>query len=272
MHLSVPLILLLLLGFSPAHSRSVKGTEKTGNNIVEDDFSVSAIIERANKNVGQTPGDPTIWFGDIVVADGLQNADQCTSREPGCKWLKNSDGNVYIPFIISNHYCPKEKSVIKDALKSFENSTCIRFIPRDKEEDYIHIQSLSGCFSTVGRRGGEQTLSLARRGCLYEHVIQHEVLHALGFRHEQNRRDRDEHVRIVYENIIPGKEHNFKKRNTNNLGTPYDYGSVMHYGRDAFSKNGQPTIVPIPDENVAVGHAKEMNANDILRVKKLYCG
>ncbi|KAF7655158.1 hypothetical protein LDENG_00060070 [Lucifuga dentata] len=44
----------------------------------------------------------------------------------------------------------------------------------------------------------------------------------------------------------------------------------MHYGRFAFSRNRQPTILPIPDPNVAIGRATEMSPNDILRVNRLY--
>ncbi|XP_028812730.1 high choriolytic enzyme 2-like [Denticeps clupeoides] len=68
-----------------------------------------------------------------------------------------------------------------------------------------------------------------------------------------------------------GQEHSFERIMTNNLDTSYDYNSVMHYGRDAFSRNGQPTIVPIPDVNVPVWRAEEMSANDILRNNRLYC-
>ena len=47
--------------------------------------------------------------------------------------------------------------------------------------------------------------------------------------------------------IFSGMEFNFNKygRSTiDSLGTPYDYGSVMHYDSRAFSRNGRPTIVP----------------------------
>ena len=50
------------------------------------------------------------------------------------------------------------------------------------------------------------------------------------------------------ENVQSGMEHNFNKYTTTQAGyggTVYDYGSLMHYESTAFSKNGQPTIVPL---------------------------
>lgn len=95
-------------------------------------------------------------------------------------------------------------------------------------------------------------------------------------------------------------EHNFRKIATLNQGTPYDYNSVMQYHRwdtgvtlafhnvfaglepnssvlpcspncrNAFSRNGQPTMVPIPNANVSFGNAKEMSRYDIARLNTLY--
>ncbi|XP_058486173.1 high choriolytic enzyme 1-like [Solea solea] len=246
-----------------------KSEEYSGNNVEDDDFSVSTLLEKANANLGKNLNEPLVLFGDIAVPTGFENADECTAR--GCLWPKASDGNVYVPYRISSAYSQGQQNTIVQGLRSFAQSTCIRFTPLQRGmRDFVDIQSQSGCYSFVGRRGNGQVVSLARQGCVFQSVIQHELLHALGFNHEQTRSDRDEHVRIVPQNIIRGMEFNFRKLNTRNLGTPYDYNSVMHYGRFAFSSNRQPTIVPIPDPNVAIGRANQMSRTDILRVNRLY--
>ncbi|XP_017275130.1 low choriolytic enzyme [Kryptolebias marmoratus] len=245
-----------------------KNVENSGNHIEDDDFSISTLLEKANVNLGRSLDEPLVVDGDIAVPSGLQNADPCTAR--GCLWPKSNDGNVNIPYRISNQYSQRERQIIIRGLQSFEASTCIRFRPQQNERDFVDIQSRSGCFSFVGRRGGGQVLSLRRQGCVFHQIVQHEMLHALGFNHEQTRSDRDQHVRILLQNVIPGMEHNFRVINTNNLNTPYDYNSVMHYGRFAFSRNRRPTIIPIPNPNAVIGRATEMSSNDILRVNRLY--
>lgn len=47
-------------------------------------------------------------------------------------------------------------------------------------------------------------LSLARSGCLYHGTVQHELLHALGFNHEQTRSDRDKHIKVLLQNVQSG--------------------------------------------------------------------
>uniref|UniRef100_A0A3Q3WQ89 Metalloendopeptidase n=1 Tax=Mola mola TaxID=94237 RepID=A0A3Q3WQ89_MOLML len=229
---------------------------------------VSTLIERANAHLGKHIDEPLVMFGDIAVPNGLQNADPCTAR--GCLWPKARDGKVYVPYRIANQFSQSKRNTIVRALQSFATSTCIRFTPHNSQRDYVNIQSLGGCYSYIGRRGLRQTVSLNSQGCVFEKVIQHEMLHALGFNHEQTRSDRDRHVRIQFQNVISGMEHNFRLIQTNNLGTPYDYDSVMHYGRFAFSRNGQPTIVPIPNPNVSIGRAERMSPIDIRRVNILY--
>uniref|UniRef100_A0A3B5KZN4 Metalloendopeptidase n=1 Tax=Xiphophorus couchianus TaxID=32473 RepID=A0A3B5KZN4_9TELE len=132
------------------------------------------------------------------------------------------------------------------------------------------IFKLKTCLFPAGDSDGGQKLSLQKNGCLYGSTVQHEVLHALGFNHEQVRSDRDNYVSIHYENIGEGMEHNFDKKKTNNLGTPYDFTSVMQYPNDAFSKNGKPTIVAKSDPKMKFGHAAQLSVNDIIRVNKLY--
>lgn len=59
------------------------------------------------------------------------------------------------------------------------------------------------CWSYVGRQYGGQILSIGS-GCDELSIVEHELLHALGFWHEQSRYDRDEYVTIVTGNIEAG--------------------------------------------------------------------
>ncbi|KAK5874435.1 hypothetical protein PBY51_019379 [Eleginops maclovinus] len=221
----------------------------------------SDIIERANANITTRLVD-----GDIVP-NLRRNADACTAT--GCKWPKRK-GHVKIPFIISPKYTTTERNIIIRALMSFHASTCIRFVSRGTQRNYLYFYSGSGCSSSLGRQRRRQLVSLEKNACVYTSTVQHEVLHALGFNHEQVRSDRDRYVSILYQNIKPGKEHNFMKRKTNNLGTPYDFESIMHYGKYGFSKNRQPTILAKSNPSLNFGTAGTMSKNDIARVNKLY--
>uniref|UniRef100_A0A3B3V572 Metalloendopeptidase n=1 Tax=Poecilia latipinna TaxID=48699 RepID=A0A3B3V572_9TELE len=205
-------------------------------------------------------------YGDIAPSKS-RNAVPCTAT--GCKWPKSGD-YVYIPVYISSSYTSAERNIIIRGLVSFHSSTCIRFVWRTSHVDYLYFYSGTGCWSYLGRQGGLQAVSLRNNGCLYHSTVQHEVSHALGFHHEQVRSDRDSYVQVLPQNIIPGYEHNFEKIQTNNLGTPYDFNSVMHYTKYAFSKNGQPTLLSKANPSLDFGRATSMSANDIARINKLY--
>uniref|UniRef100_A0A3Q4G4H1 Metalloendopeptidase n=1 Tax=Neolamprologus brichardi TaxID=32507 RepID=A0A3Q4G4H1_NEOBR len=142
---------------------------------------------------------------DIAIKPGAdRNADPCTSR--GCMWGKWTDGKVYVPYYIANHYSSREIAIITRGLESFSSISCIRFRPyQDGDHEWLSIESRNGCYSYVGRQGGGQTVSLSRQGCLYHSTVQHELLHALGFNHEQTRSDRDNHIRVYWENILDGQ-------------------------------------------------------------------
>ena len=103
----------------------------------------------------------------------------------------------------------------------------------------------------------------------------HEIGHAVGFYHEHNRPDRDEYVEVRFNNVQQGLQSAFDKvlpGRTNLLGYGYDYASIMHYSKAAFSANGQDTIVA-RDPTIPFGNAGELSPLDIAKANVLYnCG
>ncbi|KAF4099690.1 hypothetical protein G5714_019816 [Onychostoma macrolepis] len=179
-----------------------------------------------------------------------------------------------IPYILTDSLDLNAKGVILQAFEMYRLKSCVDFKPYEGESTYISFTKLDGCWSFVGDLKTGQNVSIGDR-CDTKAIVEHELLHALGFYHEQSRSDRDDYVQIWWDQIIPGKEHNFNKYEDDfitDLNTPYDYESIMHYRPLSFNKDPDiPTITTtIPAFNNIIGQRLDFSALDLERLNRMY--
>ncbi|XP_058487037.1 meprin A subunit beta [Solea solea] len=206
-----------------------------------------------------------LFEGDIVL-DERQTRNSIIGDE--YRWPKT------IPYYMEDDLEINAKGVILKAFEQYRLKSCIDFKPWSGEANYISIFKGGGCFSSVGnRKVGKQRLSIGNN-CDRIATIEHEFLHALGFWHEQSRADRDDYVRIMWDRISEGKGHNFNTYNdttSSSLGVPYDYGSMMHYSKNAFRNGSEPTIITkISAFSDVIGQRMEFSDSDLLKLSRLY--
>src|SRR5690606_37058397 len=173
----------------------------------------------------------------LIYEEG-ETVDQKSVGRTSGYWPNNT---VY--YSIDSNLGSKER--VTDAIRHWEANSSVRFVQRTSQSNYAYFTPGSGCSSYIGMIGGRQNITLSS-SCSTGSTI-HEIGHAIGLWHEQSRVDRDKHIKILYENIQSGREHNFKtyaqsgydgKEFTSSL----DFGSIMMYGPYSFSSNGKPTI------------------------------
>uniref|UniRef100_A0A5S6QTU7 Metalloendopeptidase n=1 Tax=Trichuris muris TaxID=70415 RepID=A0A5S6QTU7_TRIMR len=237
-----------------------------------------ALFTLLTGSVGRQPKHRS-WMGSgkfegDIVGISYEDFDQpglMTRSSVRNKHLLWKDAEV--PYEMSPLFSAQERQLIQRAIRNIEENSCIRFTPRTGQADYIYVSGELGCFSMVGRMRGRQVVSLGS-GCLYREVILHELLHALGFWHEQSRTDRDLFVKIRRENVIPNMVGQFRKIDPpylDYLDETYDYYSIMHYDSKAFSRNGQDTIeAPRQELTSVIGKAMHMSEKDVRKLNKLY--
>ncbi|XP_017020584.1 protein tolkin [Drosophila kikkawai] len=185
-----------------------------------------------------------------------------------------------IPYEIDGNFSGMHKALFKQAMRHWENSTCIKFVERNPEihPNYIVFTVRScGCCSFVGKRGnGPQAISIGRN-CDKFGIVVHELGHVVGFWHEHTRPDREKHVVIEHNNIMKGQDYNFNMLSpdeVDSLGMAYDYDSIMHYARNTFSKGTYlDTILPIEmkgRKRPEIGQRLRLSQGDIAQANLLY--
>jgi len=178
------------------------------------------------------------------------------------------------------------------AMLAIEQTTPLKFIGYDATvhgPGFIMIESngpVGGCsnMATVGFTGGENFYNVCNWSSLG--TIVHELGHAIGFFHEQQRVDRDAFIEVKEENLapsdggFPGSDANvasqFEKMPFAGITIgPYNFMSVMHYGEYAFSiLPGELRTICVlpPNEHLqsVIGTGSFFSNQDIVAINALY--
>ncbi|RXM32080.1 Ubiquitin carboxyl-terminal hydrolase 37 [Acipenser ruthenus] len=97
----------------------------------------STMVVTMNSN----PAGLTFTEGDIAVSN-KRSAITCSGNS--CLWPKSVDGFVYVPYIISPEYNNRDRITIEIGMQDISTGTCIKFVPRTHQADYLDIQPRFG--------------------------------------------------------------------------------------------------------------------------------
>lgn len=204
----------------------------------------SAFIAIAASSVDAQVKRNGVWQGgDAQRGNPHGLSQEVLHRSPqACAELPNPQRAVFldpswpdgvIPYAFDANVSDAQKIAMLGAMGTLAITADVTFIERSTEADFIRIRDANGNSSFVGRIGGAQEVRIFNWN--FRYIMVHELMHALGFFHEQSAVDRDQFVTILVDNIQPNALNNFAIQPNANVTSTYDYSSVMHYGPFDFS-------------------------------------
>ena len=237
------------------------------------DESFIPFDEEGNRYITQIVkiGKHLVYHGDVLIGDEkdlprlMKNKNTGVKQSRSRKWAGGK-----IPYVIDDNVAQPDKVI--DAIEYLNTFTNLKIVPRESEEDYVLLTlGESDCYSYAGRIGGKQEIFLVPQ-CGGREIL-HEWMHTIGFFHEQNREDRDQYLKIIWDNIEEINQPQFKKLPNDFIGLagrPFDYQSIMLYSSETFSMHpGEPSMLTLDGEFMP-RRKSLLSDEDIARVNLAY--
>ncbi len=220
-------------------------------------------VELDNKNL--------IAHGDIIVGDYDKIADYQDGKEPLIMPFPKTWPKGIIPYSFASNFPMKDE--VLNAIELINTQTNVKFVEKkSNDRDYVEFEYLQGrCISNVGYLTGKQKIALSD-GCTTGKIL-HEMMHTLGFFHEQNRASSRNFLKVLWENIDEKNWVQFKvipRQLITDEDYPFSLKTLMIYPSYAFSKyEGDFTIVTVDGEEIE-NRYENLTRIDIERINKLY--
>ncbi|XGW17466.1 hypothetical protein V3C99_002233 [Haemonchus contortus] len=205
---------------------------------------------------------------DEQVRGSNRTKRQAIADRDGVKLWKTGVNYYFSPSLNS-----KTKRAFLMGADMWQKYSCVYFKHNPYAEDRVKIEYGQGCWSSLGKVGGEQKISLGE-GCDVGSIAAHEIGHTIGFWHTMARYDRDSFITLNVGNIKESWLSQFAKQTpqtNDNFNLTYDYGSIMHYGgRSAGIDRRTPTMVPFNTDYQETLGSHFMSFIDLSMINELY--
>lgn len=268
-------IIWILISFLPFNLSSQNPLEIDKDSLIKVQLS-TALIGKSVEVTAKIINGNIILEGDIFLGkldDFL--VDNAAGRAAAIINKSATWPNGIVPYTIQNNHEDEEDVIAAINYMNALEAINITMIDNSilNSDNYIEfVDTRDGCNSRIGMIGGRQEINTVSV-CSFGTTV-HEIIHALGFLHEQSRNDRDTYVTINEDNIEDGRSNNFDKYDFGQDIGPYDYNSIMHYRANAFSKstdiNTISINIPPGTSSTTIGQRDSLSEGDIKGINRLY--
>ena len=232
-------------------------------------------------------GDMAVTDGDIIIGPAAavrewrlavergqqqmtDTAKALTIDTAGKLWQRGASGMIEVPFTIEAGNSTTINAAVTEVNRVLAGT--LQWVPRVAQNDYVAFNIIAtdsgACSSSVGRVGGRQAI-LGDPICSVATFV-HEMGHAMGLWHVQQDASANAFVDLKLSRMDPGKRSNNMPIFATRTVGGYDYNSIMHYSRTAFSAFADRVTLETKPPGIDVAGTGTYSPADIDGLLRLY--